>query len=282
MKRFQYFKPQSLQQAWQLKREWPNAFFIAGGTDLMVQIKNMELSPPALISLRSIAELKGIETGQTTRIGALTTISDISQHPELAQKFPLLQEAARNLGSFQIRNVATIGGNLCNCSPSADMALPLLVLEAKLKLQRPQGTRLISVEELFKGPGKTCLYPDEILTDILLNHPRQNAKSIFLKKGRVKMDLALASLAVLLETEEEKCLKARLAAGSVAPVPLRLKEVEAMLEGKVLTEDLIEEAQELAMKVITPISDVRASRQYRRQILAVLVRRTLEKLNSIY
>jgi len=248
----------------------------------MVQIKNMELSPPALISLRSIAELKGIETGQTTRIGALTTISDISQHPELAQKFPLLQEAARNLGSFQIRNVATIGGNLCNCSPSADMALPLLVLEAKLKLQRPQGTRLISVEELFKGPGKTCLYPDEILTDILLNHPRQNAKSIFLKKGRVKMDLALASLAVLLETEEEKCLKARLAAGSVAPVPLRLKEVEAMLEGKVLTEDLIEEAQELAMKVITPISDVRASRQYRRQILAVLVRRTLEKLNSIY
>jgi len=118
MKRFQYFKPQSLHQAWRLKREWP------------------ELSPPVLISLRSIAELIGIEAGQTSRIGALTTISDISQHPELAQKFPLLQEAARNLGSFQIRNVATIGGNLCNCSPSADMALPLLVLEAKLKLRK--------------------------------------------------------------------------------------------------------------------------------------------------
>jgi len=280
MKRFQYFKPQSLHQAWRLKREWPDALFIAGGTDLMVQIKNRELSPPVLISLRSIAELIGIEAGQTSRIGALTTISDISQHPELAQKFPLLQEAARNLGSFQIRNVATIGGNLCNCSPSADMALPLLVLEAKLKLQRPQGTRLIPVEELFKGPGKTCLSLDEILTDILLTQLGQNSKSIFLKKGRVKMDLAIASLAVMLETEGKKCLKARLAAGSVAPVPLRLKEVEALLEGKLLTKDLIEKAQELAMKVITPISDIRASRQYRRQILAVLIKRALEKLNS--
>jgi len=280
MKRFQYFKPQSLHKAWRLKREWPDALFIAGGTDLMVQIKNRELSPPVLISLRSIAELIGIEAGQTSRIGALTTISDISQHPELAQKFPLLQEAARNLGSFQIRNVATIGGNLCNCSPSADMALPLLVLEAKLKLQRPQGTRLIPVEELFKGPGKTCLSLDEILTDILLTQLGQNSKSIFLKKGRVKMDLAIASLAVMLETEGKKCLKARLAAGSVAPVPLRLKEVEALLEGKLLTKDLIEKAQELAMKVITPISDIRASRQYRRQILAVLIKRALEKLNS--
>ena len=280
MKQFQYFKPHSLQEAWRLKREWPQALFIAGGTDLIVQIKSREISPQALISLRSVAELKGIELGQTTRIGALTTISDISQHQEMAQKFPLLQQAAKNLGSVQIRNVATIGGNLCNCSPSADMALPLLVHEAKLKLQRPQGTRLIPVEELFKGQGKTCLFPEEILTEIILNQPAQNSKSVFLKIGRVKMDLAIASLAVLLAMEGKRCLKARLAAGSVAPVPLRLKKIEVLLEGKLLTKDLIEEAQELAIKVITPISDIRASRQYRRQILAVLVKRALEKFNS--
>lgn len=281
MKPFQYFKPQSLEEAWKLKREWPQAIFIAGGTDLIVQIKNRELSPPALISLRSIAQLKGIETGQTTNIGALTTISEIIKHQELGQKFPLLQEAARNLGSVQIRNMATIGGNLCNCSPSADMALPLLVLEAKLKLQNSQGKRLIPAEKLFIGPGKTCLYPEEILTGIVLTHSGQKSKSIFLKKGRVKMDLALASLAVRLEMEGKQCLKARLAAGSVAPVPLRLKEVEALLEGKLLTKGLITEAQQLAVKGISPISDIRASRQYRRQLLAALVKITLEKMRSI-
>ena len=236
------------------------------------------MQPPALISLRSIPELATIEINGGARIGALATISDIIQHPELGHNYPVLKEAGKRLGSVQIRNVATIGGNLCNCSPSADMALPLLVLEAKVRLQSAKASREILLEEFFKGPGESCLFSDEVLTDILLDPPRQKAKAIFLKKGRVKMDLAIASLAVLLEMEGGKCRKVRIAAGSVAPIPLRLSKVETLLEGAAISKDLVSKAQQLAREIVSPITDVRATEEYRRQIVGVYVKRGLEKI----
>lgn len=278
MKHFEYYKPQSLDEVWELKAKLSEALFIAGGTDLMVRIKNSEISPPALISLRSISELRSIEIGELTHLGAMTPISDLIQHQALSHKFPVLIEAAKRLGSIQIRNVATIGGNLCNSSPCADMALPLLVLEAKLRLQNPHGSRIIPLNEFFIGPGETCLTPDEILTDILLKSPSAAAKSTFMKKGRVKMDLAIASVAALLEMDGERCLKARLAAGSVAPVPLRLSRVEALFEGATITKELLAEAQQLAAQSVAPITDIRASKEYRRQIVAVYVKRALKKI----
>ncbi len=278
MRRFDYLRPKSLKEALQQKKTIAGAKFISGGTDLLVQIKNRELRPPALISLRSIPELATIEINGSARIGALATISDIIQHNELGLNYPVLVEAARRLGSVQIRNVATVGGNLCNCSPSADMALPLLVLEAKVRLRTAKARREIPLEEFFKGLGESCLSSDEILTDILLDPPHQKAKATFLKKGRVKMDLAIASLAVLLEMEGGKCRKARIAAGSVAPVPLLLYKVEALLEGTTVTEKQAAEAQRLATKIISPITDVRATEEYRRQIVGVYVKRGLEKI----
>lgn len=278
MRRFDYLRPKSLKEALQQKKTIAGAIFISGGTDLLVQIKNRELQPPALISLRSIPELATIEVNEGVRIGALATISDIIQHNELGLIYPVLVEAARRLGSVQIRNVATIGGNLCNCSPSADMALPLLVLEAKVRLQTAKASREIQISEFFRGPGESCLSSDEILTDILLDPPHQKAKATFLKKGRVKMDLAIASLAVLLEMEGRRCRKARIAAGSVAPVPLRLSKVEALLEGSTVTEKLAAEAQRLAREIVSPITDVRATEEYRRQIVGVYVKRGLEKI----
>ena len=278
MRRFDYLRPKSLKEALQQKKTIAGAKFISGGTDLLVQIKNRELQPPALISLRSIPELATIEINGGARIGALATISDIIQHNELGLNYPVLVEAARRLGSVQIRNVATVGGNLCNCSPSADMALPLLVLEAKVRLRTAKARREIQISEFFKGPGESCLSSDEILTDILLDPPHQKAKATFLKKGRVKMDLAIASLAVLLEMEGGRCRKARIAAGSVAPVPLRLYKVEALLEGSTVTEKLAAEAQRLATKIISPITDIRATEEYRRQIVRVYVKRGLEKI----
>lgn len=278
MRHFDYLRPKSLKEALQQKKTIAGAKFISGGTDLLVQIKNRELQPPALISLRSIPELATIEINGGARIGALATISDIIQHNELGLNYPVLVEAARRLGSVQIRNVATVGGNLCNCSPSADMALPLLVLEAKVRLRTAKARREIPLEEFFKGPGESCLSSDEILTDILLDPPHQKAKATFLKKGRVKMDLAIASLAVLLEMEGGRCRKARIAAGSVAPVPLRLYKVEALLEGSTVTEKLAAEAQRLATKIISPITDIRATEEYRRQIVRVYVKRGLEKI----
>jgi carbon-monoxide dehydrogenase medium subunit len=278
MRRFDYLRPKSLKEALQLKKNIAGAKYISGGTDLIVQIKNRELQPPALISLRSIPELATIEINGGARIGALATISDIIQHRELGHNYPVLIEAAKRLGSVQIRNVATVGGNLCNCSPSADMALPLLVLEAKVRLQAAKTSREIPLSEFFKGPGESCLSSDEILTDILLDPPRQNAKATFLKKGRVKMDLALASLALLLEIEGGRCRKARIAAGSVAPIPLRLSKVETLLEGGAISKDLISKAQQLATKIVSPITDVRATEKYRRQIIGVYVKRGLEKV----
>ncbi len=277
MNRFKYYKPKSLDEVWELKKKIPDSLFIAGGTDVLVRIKNNEIRPQALLSLRSIPGFNSIDSGKVTRIGTLATISDIIQHPELRKNYSVLVEAAKSLGSVQIRNVATIGGNLCNCSPCADMALPLLVLEAKVRLQTTKGQRDIPLHEFFKGPGESCLAPHEIATDILLDTPPKNAKTSFLKKGRVKLDLAVASVAVRLEMEGDKCHKARIAAGSVAPVPLRLSKVETMLEGATVTKQHLAEAQRLAEDNVVPITDVRSTEEYRRQITGVLVKRALER-----
>jgi carbon-monoxide dehydrogenase medium subunit len=278
MRHFDYLRPKSLKEALQLKKTIVGAKFISGGTDLIVQIKNRELKPRALISLRSIPELATIKVNGGARIGALATISEIIEHPEVGHNYPLLLEAAKSLGSVQIRNVATIGGNLCNCSPSADMALPLLVLEAKVRLQSAKASRDVPLSEFFKGPGESCLSSDEILTEILLDPPHQKAKATFLKKGRVKMDLALASLALLLVIEGGRCRKARIAAGSVAPIPLRLYKVETLLEGNAISKDLVSKAQQLAREIVSPITDVRTTEEYRRQIVEVYLKRGLEKI----
>lgn len=278
MRPYDYHRPNTLEEALQLKKALSGSRFIAGGTDLMVQIKNKEIRPQALISLRSIPELFGIDINGTVRIGALTTISDIASNTRLTHDYPLLVDAAKHVGSIQIRNVATIGGNLCNCSPCSDMALPLLVLEAKVRTRNNRKSREIQVDRFFTDPGESCLVPDEVMTDILFPPPQPQAQTLFLKKGRVKMDLAIASVAILLELNGKECIKARVAAGSVAPVPLRLREVEACLEGSTLTQDTIIEAAKLAETSVSPITDIRSTEEYRRAITGVYVKRGIEIL----
>ena len=278
MRRYSYHKPQTIEDALRLKNEKTGTVYIAGGTDVMVQIKDRELQPSAMISLRNIPDLARIEVNGGARIGALTTIADIIRHPTLGQAFPVLVEAARRIGSVQIRNVATIGGNLCNCSPCADMALPLLVLEAKVRLRSSDTTREVSIEDFFQGPGESCLLADEIMTDILLDRSDENAVAVFMKKGRMQMDLAVASVAALLDMEGDLCRKARIAAGSVAPVPLRLRAVEEKLEGSILSEKMIRKAQELSKNSVSPITDIRSTEDYRRQVVGVFVKRGLEKV----
>jgi carbon-monoxide dehydrogenase medium subunit len=277
MNPFSYHKPKTLEDALRLKSEQEGAVFIAGGTDVMVQIKNRKLHPPALISLRNIPDLACIEVNGGARIGALTTIADIIHHPTLGQSFPVLVTVAKSIGSVQIRNVATLGGNLCNCSPCADMALPLLVLEAKARLRNSETFRDMPIENFFQGPDESCLNANEMMTDILLDRPDSNAVDVFMKKGRVKMDLAVASVAMCLDMEGHLCRKARIAAGSVAPVPLRLRAVEEKLEGSVLSEKIIMEAKKIAEASVAPITDIRSTEEYRREIVGVFVKRCLEK-----
>lgn len=283
MSGYDYFKPGYLAELWDLSKKYPDARYIAGGTDLMVKIKKRLVKPAALISLRSIPQLAGIEIGETTRIGAMTTITDLIEHPKLETLFPVLIQAAKRLGSAQIRNVATIGGNLCNCSPCADTALPLLVLEARVTLTSPGGSREIKLSDFFQGPGESCLLPGEILTDIILDKPAPRTKAVFMKKGRVRMDLAIASLALLLEMESDNrtCKKARAAAGSAAPTPLRLKEVEELFENAEISEAILAEAQQLTASCVSPITDIRASDSYRRRIVSVYLGRAARELVDI-
>ncbi len=275
-----YHRPRTLEEARSLKAETPGACFVAGGTDLLVQMKGGRRRPGALISLRSVAELAGVTTGGVTSIGAMTTLTDVLGHPVVSQRFPALASAVRSMASVQIRNVATLGGNLCNASPAADSAPPLLALGAKARIQGLDGEREMPIEDLFAGPGRTCLGRDDILTAILLDSPSARIRGAFLRKTRVHVDLALASIAVVLEMDPagETCRQARVAAGAVAPTPLRLREVETVLAGRKLTPEVLGRAKELACDGISPISDVRASADYRRHITGVLLGRAVSSL----
>jgi carbon-monoxide dehydrogenase medium subunit len=274
----EYHKPTSLAEAYRLKAGLPDALYIAGGVDLMVQIRAGIDRPPALISLRNIGGLKAIKPGKITRIGSMTTISEILHHPKLGKAFPVLLDAARSFGSMQIRNLATIGGNLCNASPCADMPPALLVLDAGVCLEGPSGRREMSLEDFFLGPKETCIASDEVLTSIVLKKPSPDAKAAYLRNGRVRMDLARVSVAVLLEMDGNHCKRARVAAGAVAPVPLRLRGVEEILEGQTVESDLLKRARETAEGEVSPITDVRTSAEYRKHMTGVLFQRAVESI----
>jgi carbon-monoxide dehydrogenase medium subunit len=267
-----------LEEAFHLKSGIPESLYISGGTDLMVRINKGKIRPPALISLRSLPDLSGVENGNNIRIGSMTSVSSLLDNPLLHDHYPVLIQAAKELGNVQIRNVATIGGNLCNGSPAADLAPPLLVLQAKMMIRNPQSCREVLLEEFYRGPGETALSPEEIMTGILLERPEKNTKMTFLKKGRTKMDLAIASIAVLIRMEGNRCLNARIAAGSVAPTPVRLFKVEALLERQTISQETLADAQKLAAESVSPITDIRATESYRRHIVGILVKRALQSL----
>jgi len=276
-----YHRPTSLGAALELAAENPDARFIAGGTDLLVKLRRrVHASPAALISLRRIDELTRVEVGECLRIGAAVPLADLAVNQHVRERLPALTDALATFGSRQIRNVATLGGNLGNASPGADAAPPLLVHEARLELQSTSGVREIPLAEFFRGPGETALGPGEILTAVLVDPPGEGAASAFLRKSRVSMDLAIASVAVLLERDGARCTKARVAAGAVAPTPLRLEAAEAALEGTALDEAACAAAVASVDTAIAPISDVRAEEWYRRHVTAVLLKRALMKLTG--
>ncbi|RKY14711.1 MAG: xanthine dehydrogenase family protein subunit M [Planctomycetota bacterium] len=279
MSHFDYHRPDSLGDALQLKQGLPDARWVAGGTDLLVKLKSGTASAGALISLRGLNELRGIDTsGGGAVIGALTPLSDVLAHPVVAERYPVLVRAIADIASPQIRNAATLGGNFCNASPCADTPPPLLVLEARVRIEGPAGAREVPADAFFLGPGQTCLGPDEILAAVVLDPPRPGAVGAFLKKGRVRVDIALVNVAVLVQLEGGSFAHVRVAAGAVAPTPLRLRAVEELLEGQRATPELLVRADALAAESVAPITDVRASAGYRRRITGVYVRRCLEQL----
>ena len=280
---YSYHRPSTLAEAIAMKADLAGARYVAGGTDLIVRIKSGVERPPALISLRSIPELTAVQSRSGgLRIGAGALLGDLLDHPEMGARHPALREAIAAMGSVQIRNSATLGGNLCNASPAADAAPPLLVYEAEVEVLGSDGAvGRLPIDRLFVGPGRTALQADAVLTAITLPTPDPELRSLFMRKQRVHMDLAITSLAVALRIDGAgECRDVRVAAGAVAPVPLRLRAAEGVLEGRRPTEDLLAKAADAAMDEVAPISDVRAQAGYRRRIVGVFVRRAVAQLTD--
>ncbi len=275
---FDYHRPKTLEEAWRLADSDAEARFVAGGTDVMVRIREGKIAPDALISLAGISELVRVELGPPLILGAGLRVADLQSHAGLGRVLPVLGQAAALLGSVQIRNVATLGGNLCNASPCADLAPPLLVHEARLRIASAMGTREVPLASFFVGPRASVLGPGEILAAVVVDAPAPNARAVFLKKGRVRMDIALASIAVLLETDGQRCVKARIAAGSLGPCPMRLTQTEGVLTSNPLDDRTLALARKAAEEEVRPITDVRAGADYRRHLAGALLERGIRSL----
>lgn len=274
-----YFEPRTLDEALSLLNKYgEQARLIAGGTDVMVDIKYKE-EPGSLINIKKIPGLSGIQqNGGSVRIGPLTTIREIETSAVVRDKLPVLWEASHQFASLQIRNTATIGGNICRASPSGETLSPLLVLEAKGKLAFSEGEKTQPFTSFFQGPGKSSAGAKGLLTEIEIPIPAAGSKGVYLKHAvRGAMDIAMVGVAVLLTPDASKSSvqDVRIGLGAVAPTPLRAPKTEALLRGKPLTAALLKEAGALAASESSPIDDQRSSAQNRRWIVEAFTRRGL-------
>ena len=277
MRDFDYFEPRTVDEAISLLVRYGEAAeIIAGGTDLLIRMQMGTRRPRYLINLIAIPGLDYIDGRDEIRIGATTTLRAMATSPELSKKCPPIVDVAQQFASITIANMGTLGGNLCNASPAADTAAPLIVLSARVKITGPDGTRAVPVEDLFIGPGKTVMKPDEILTEVQIPVSPADAKWAYIKYGiRSVSDLAIISVAALVNIENGIFTDARIALGAVAPTPMRARKVEEALKGKEASEENIDKAAELVKQECCPISDVRASAEYRTQMSYVLTKRAL-------
>lgn len=277
-----YAAPRSLEQAAELLRVG-NITILAGGTDLMPQSKTGKLKfGPKLMNIQRIPELRGItQANGVVRFGALTTITELYTSPLVRKHFNALWQACDHFASDQIRNAATIGGNICNASPAGDTLVPMLTLDAKVMLaSKPNGsleTRCIPLAEFFVGPGRTRRASNELVTGVEIPLSPAGAISEFFKFGtRPALDISTIAIGLAAVRDGKKLSRVRVSFGAVAPTPIRGPHTEAALEGKKLDKETIALAAAAALTDIHPISDVRASDWYRRELIQNMLRRILE------
>lgn len=305
MKKFDYFKPKTLEEALTLLAKYgEKAKLIAGGTDVIVMIKQKTMAPDVLISLQGIPGLDQIKFNGSLSIGPMVTHRAIEKFEVIRKNFSALTDAADFLGSIQIRNVATIGGNICTAAPSADTATPLLVLGTQVRIKSLKEERTIPIEEFFKGPGKTVLKPGELVKELIIPKPLPNTGSAYYKlQRRLALDLPILGVSVLISLDKNKvtcsdmlctaspissvlhkmeedqivCKEVRIALGVAAPTPLRSVKAEALLRGKKLSDELLEEVAATAAKEAQPRDSIRGEAWYRRDMIKVLVKRMAMK-----
>jgi carbon-monoxide dehydrogenase medium subunit len=281
MKRFDYLRPGNMEDAIAALQANDKPYLLAGGTDLLIGMKTKTVKPECLIDLKGIPGIDGIEYDNGFKIGALTTVRDIEVSPLIRQKIPVLSEAAGTLGSIQIRNRATIGGNLCHGSPAADMAAILLAMSCEVKIASDNGTKTMGLDSFFIGPNKTVLNRNEVLSQIIIPKEIEQFKGVYLKHGpRKAMDIGIVNIAILLDADAGSgfCNQIMIALGAVAPRPIRAKKAEALLNGNELNPAAIQKAAAAAANETNPITDFRASAGYRKDLVKNLVAKGIHQI----
>ncbi|WP_258361197.1 xanthine dehydrogenase FAD-binding subunit XdhB [Moorella sulfitireducens (nom. illeg.)] len=276
-----YYEAATLEEALALLAANPNLTIIAGGTDVLIKIHHGQMEKAELLGIGKIKSLQGVRQldDGTIVIGPLTTFTQIANDPVIQEHIPILAEAALTMGGPQIRNVATIGGNLCNGATSADSAPTLFVLEAKLKLQSNQGGRVVPIQDFYLGPGKVDLRPGELLTQIILSPENfRGYGGHYIKFSmRKAMDIATLGVAVICKVKEGNIMEdARIGLGVAGPTPRRCPEAEAFARGKAVAPETIAAIGRLAVKATQARTSWRASKEYREHLVEELTQRALK------
>ena len=279
MRRFDLAVPQSVDDCLKvLAGNSSGAKLLAGGTDLLPQMKNGLLKPAWVVDLSGVPELRTLAAadGGGLRIGAAVTARELELDKRMTGRYAAIAESGALVGSVQVRNLATVGGNLCNAAPSADMAPPLIALDAVAVIAGPKGRRRVPLAEFFTGVRRTVLNADELLVELVVPDPGARSGGQYLRHTpRRELDIAVVGVASQLTLADGKCAKARIALAAVAPMPVRATAAERALEGQPVTPELIERAAGLAVEAAKPIADQRGSVEFRRHLTRVLTRRTL-------
>jgi aerobic carbon-monoxide dehydrogenase medium subunit len=279
VRRFELVTPASLDDCLRtLKGRGADVKVLAGGTDLIAQLKVGMVKLTTVVDLSGVPELRVLDgdAHRGFRIGAAVTARTLEQDARVRASLPSLSESGALVGSIQIRNLATLGGNICNAAPSADMAPPLIALDAEAVIAGAGGRRKVPIASFFKGVRETVLAPDELLVEFVVPAPGPRSGGAYLRHTpRRELDIAVVGVASQVTLADGMCRKARIALAAVAPVPVRATAAEQALEGQPLTPQAITRAADLAVESARPISDQRGSAEYRRHLVRVLTRRTL-------
>lgn len=282
---YNYFIPKTYEEALEILFDSPKQIkILGGGTDLLIRIRNRKEKPVDLVDISSV-DLSYIKSANMNKtiIGSMTNLNAILNYPSFPEPLKVLKDAAKEIGGVQTRSLATIGGNVCTGVPTADMAITLLALEADLFLESKKGARIIPIEEFFISPKVTALNKDEILKEIIITSTELNEGkwgANFIKIGKRKsMRLAVLNIAIVVNVNpvNKKINTVRIAMGAVAPIPLRLYEVENFLLGKIYSQKVVNEAESILFTQINPRDSIRSSSEYRRDLAGVLFRRALER-----
>jgi carbon-monoxide dehydrogenase medium subunit len=280
--KFDYFAPQTLQETFELlEKHGKDAKLLAGGTDLIVSLRAREQRPKSVIDIKGVKELHELSFDEKRglTVGAAVNLNKLIHYDAVSKNYALLNEAVSTIGDYEIRNRATLVGNICNGSPAADSAPALLVLDANVNIVSQKGKRTVPVREFHTGVKKTVLASNELVTSISVPTPPKGYKGGYLKGRRtVGEDLAVVGVGGLVTSGSKGGKSVRLAYVSVAPTPVRALEAEKVFESNKPLNDLLDQAMPIVRKTVSPISDVRGGRDYRMNLVEVLTRRLLRQL----